>query len=124
VHGGEAVPGQPHQRIAESLDREPLNAKAYPPLSAVYCRSLNSEGSASAAGARPGLQNRGRDASNAISHKKLRKETPYLTAQGQRADSNVPIKVAIDAAWDRLPEDVKGKILEIVQDAMRRGDRE
>jgi hypothetical protein len=47
-----------------------------------------------------------------------------LTALGQRADSNDPIKVAIDAAWDRLPEDVKGKILEIVQDAMKRGDGE
>jgi hypothetical protein len=30
VHGGEAVPGQPHQRIAVSLDRQPLNDKAYP----------------------------------------------------------------------------------------------
>jgi hypothetical protein len=33
-------------------------------------------------------------------------------------------KATIDAAWDRLPEDVKGKILEIVQEALERGDRE
>jgi hypothetical protein len=45
-----------------------------------------------------------------------------LTAQGQRADSNDPIKVAIDAAWDLLPEEVKTKILEIVQSAMKQGD--
>jgi hypothetical protein len=47
-----------------------------------------------------------------------------LTAQGQRADSNDPIKVAIDPAWDLLPEDVKGKILEIVQEVLNRGDGE
>jgi hypothetical protein len=29
-------------------------------------------------------------------------------------------KVTIDAAWDRLPEDVKAKILEIVQEAVRK----
>jgi hypothetical protein len=31
-------------------------------------------------------------------------------------------KATIDAAWDRLPEDVKAKILAIVQAAMNRGD--
>ena len=33
-------------------------------------------------------------------------------------------KATIDAAWDLLPEDVKGKILEIVQEALKRGDGE
>jgi hypothetical protein len=47
-----------------------------------------------------------------------------LTAQGQRADSNDPIRVGIDAAWDLLPDDVKAKVLAIVQEAMKRGDRE
>jgi hypothetical protein len=47
-----------------------------------------------------------------------------LTALEQRADSNDPIKVAIDAAWDLLPEDVKAQILEIVQEALKRRDGE
>jgi hypothetical protein len=33
-------------------------------------------------------------------------------------------KAIIDAAWGLLPENVKAQILEIVQAAMKRGDRE
>jgi hypothetical protein len=33
-------------------------------------------------------------------------------------------KATIDAAWDLLPDDVKAKILAIVQEALTRGDGE
>jgi hypothetical protein len=101
-----------------------LERQGVPPLSAVYCRSLNSEGSASAAGARPGFQSRGYDAVSPISHKKLRNQASALTAQGQRADSNDPIKVAIDAVWGLLTADTKAQLLAIVEEALKRGDGE
>jgi hypothetical protein len=33
-------------------------------------------------------------------------------------------KATIDVAWNRLPDDVKAKILAIVQEALTRGDGE
>ena len=67
------------------------------------------------AGARPGLQNRGRDSSSTISDKKLRNHTPALTAQGQRAGSNDPDLAVVIESWDRLPEAIKAGILAMVR---------
>ena len=74
-------------------------------------------GSVSVAGARSGLQNRGREAAKTISQKTLWKQAPTLTAQGQRAASNDPDLAAVIEAWDRLPEGVRQSVVMLVKAA-------
>jgi len=68
-------------------------------------------GSVSAAGARPGLQNRGCDDVSPNSDKALRNSPPSVSALCQRAESNDPDLSAVNAAWPSLPEAVKAGIL-------------
>jgi len=79
------------------------------------------ERSVSAAGARPGLQNRGQDAVTANSDNSLRNSPPSVSALCQRAESDCPDLAAVNAAWPTLPEGVRSSILMLVKAASGRG---
>jgi hypothetical protein len=100
----------------KSMDAEPLNHRH----SDASCRIMTPRqaiGSASVAGARPGLQNRGSEPASTIRHKTLRDDVPHRTAQGQRAESSDPELTAVVNAWDRLPDAIRAGILAMVKAA-------
>jgi hypothetical protein len=86
-------------------------------------RCQESHGSASAAGARPGLQNREAGSVSAKSDKRLRNQLPEMTARGQRPDRIPAELVEITDAWDKLPEAVKASMLMLVRASRKDSDK-
>ncbi len=82
-------------------------------------------GSVSAAGALPGLQNRGDDSASPNPASQLRNPPPSLAAQGKRAApsnphqtaSTDPALAAVVEAWPDLPEALKAGVLAMVKAA-------
>jgi hypothetical protein len=120
---GQAKSDHRSTRVGQAFQPDTLLRRKNNRLESLTCAARRllrvhvASGSASEAGARPGLQNRGCDAANHISHKKLRNHTPSLTAQGQRAESNDPRLAAIVKAWETLPEGVRQSMAMLVKAA-------
>jgi hypothetical protein len=73
----------------------------------------------SAAGARPGLQNRGSTPEKVLPDKDLGKSTSPLSAQGQRTGQFPPDLVEVSDAWNDLPESVRQTVLILVRAARK-----
>jgi hypothetical protein len=74
-------------------------------------------GSVSAAGARPGLQNRCADDVTSNPHNELRRFPDLVTAHRQRAASDDPDLAAVVAAWPELSKAIKAGIMAMVKSA-------
>jgi hypothetical protein len=108
--------------VPTSMSGNPLRNRD----SDAYSRLLpfsHANGSVSAAGARPGLQNRGHDDVTPNDDKSLRKSTPALSTLCQRAESNSadfdPELQLVNEAWPTLPEALKAGILAMIRAASK-----